>query len=114
MEGFRILLERLTQMHWVKLRDSGDPKDKIHNCQIFWYSRRNPKTQYIHGSVKYVKSICPYKPHLSYNSWESVGRTSFSNEDLTKHVQTIPQLVNSDPKEEASDPSQESYQAIPQ
>ena len=115
MEGFRILLERLTQNQWINLRDSGDPKDKIHNCQIFWYSRRNPETRYIHGSIKWTKSICPWKTELSPNKWEPLVRPHFTNEDLSSHVQSIAQLVNNDPTkdESAADAGVDSYQAIP-
>jgi len=96
MEGFRILLERITQDKWIQLRDSKDPTDKIHNCQIFWYSRRNPETRHIHGSSKWIKSICPWNTKLSTNKWERIERPNFTNEDLMKRVNTIPQLVNTD------------------
>jgi len=119
MEGFRILLDQLTQQKWSQLRDSEDPRDKIHNCQIFWYSRRNPNDFHIHGSSKWVKSICPWNVQLSYNEWERVERPNFTNEMLLDRVQSIPQLVNTDPEKDTDIKGEAevgiaSYQNIPE
>ena len=118
MEGFRILLENLTQQRWMELNDSSDPRDKIHNCQIFWYSRRNPNNNHIHGSSKWVRSICPWNSEISYNSWERLERPNFSNEKLLERVQTIPQLVNNDDdRDDAADHTNvgvSSYQTLPE
>jgi len=118
MEGFRILLDQLTQHKWIQLRDSSDPRDKIHNCQIFWYSRRNPNNLHIHGSSKWVKSICPWNLELSYNEWERVERPKFTNDMLLDRVQSIPQLVNNDEKDKdiQAQPDEvgiASYQTLP-
>ena len=94
MEGFRILLEHLNQPQWIKLRDSTDPKDKIHNCQIFWYSRRDPKTNRIRTNTKFRKSFCPWDLSRSSNEWEYIETPYFSNKDLSDYVHSIPQLVN--------------------
>jgi len=118
MEGFRIILEKLTQHSWIRLRDSADPSDKIHNCQIFWYSRRDPKTRVVRSNIKFCKSICPWDTSKSRNDWEHVVQPSFSNQDLLEHVQTIPQLVNSDRSKDVADGTTaeddvSSYQNIP-
>lgn len=44
MWAFRVILERLTQHQYRELDKSTNVKDKIHNCQIIHYSRRDPKT----------------------------------------------------------------------
>ena len=100
MEGFRILLEKLTQPKWIKLRDSSDPKDKIHNCQIFWYSRRDPNTNRVRSNIKFLRSICPWDLSRSRNTWERIDQPSFTNKDLLDHVNTIPQLVNRKPEDD--------------
>lgn len=109
MEGFRILLEKLTQWEWIKLRDSGDPRDKIHNCQILWYSRRDPETNRVRSNIKYMRSICPYDLTKSRFVWEKIETPSFSNQDLQDRVQTIPQLVNRKPEDEDRNSGIEDY-----
>jgi len=97
MEGFRLLLEGITQFQWLKLKESKNPYDHIHNCQIFWYSRRAPTNYKVHYKVSYVKRICPWKPEKSKNEWERIDRPLFTAKDLLKVVHSIPQLVNNSP-----------------
>ena len=44
MWGFRVILERIPPDKYVKLDQSKNPFDRIHNCQILQYSRIDPKT----------------------------------------------------------------------
>jgi hypothetical protein len=118
MEGFRLLLERMTQFHWLKLRDSKSSFDKIHNCQILWYSRRNPNSGHVHGQLSWLRSICPWDVTRSRNSWERLTRPTYANHQLLEVVHTIPQLVNNDrdPEEEEraqTEIASESFQALP-
>jgi len=101
MEGFRLLIERLTQFQWLKVNASADPYDKIHNCQIFWYSRRTPTNYRVHTNTSWVKRICPWKPEKSKNQWEEIKVPSFSSENLLEIVNTIPQLVNNKPEDDS-------------
>jgi len=118
IEGFRLILEGLTQSNWITLRDSSDPHDKIHNCQIFWYSRRDPHTRRMRSNIKYYKSICPWDLSKSSNQWHSISPPVFSNDDLLARVNSIPQLVNNDPEKDlrgskSPEDDIESYQTIP-
>ncbi|PHJ22179.1 phosphoglycerate mutase family protein, partial [Cystoisospora suis] len=68
--------------------------EKIHNCQIVWYSRRDPRTGYISSKYNWVKSVCPWNMNLSSNQWREIRRHVYSNEELLRSVRQVPQLVN--------------------
>ncbi|KAK6588896.1 phosphoglycerate mutase family possible fructose bisphosphate phosphatase [Cryptosporidium xiaoi] len=87
IKSFRALLER----------DRGDTNtkmNKINNCQIVWYTRRDPVRGSIASSYNWVKSICPWDLSLSSNNWKNIYRPSYTNEDLLQIVSKVPQLVN--------------------
>ncbi|CBZ50663.1 putative phosphoglycerate mutase [Neospora caninum Liverpool] len=68
--------------------------EKIHNCQIVWYSRRDPRTGSISSKYNWVKSVCPWNMNLSSNQWREIRRHVYSNEELLRSVHQVPQLVN--------------------
>lgn len=87
MWAFRYLLERLTYSEIMKLEHSADPHDKIHNCQIIHYTRRNPFSGEIVPYLSWVRSICPTDLTLSSDEWRGVVRKKFSNEELLREVE---------------------------
>lgn len=91
----RARLERMTQEKFHELDSSKDEKDKIHNCQILWYSRVNPENEIdIRPYVSWMKSVCPWDESKSSNVWNLIPRQRFSNEELLKRVERIDPLVN--------------------
>ena len=99
MEGFRLRLESLTQRDYLEWQSDPDPRTKIHNCQIFHYTRRNPYTSQIHNNFKWFKSICPWDDDRSFADWKLITRKTFSSAQLLKQVEEVPQLVNERPDE---------------
>ncbi|KAK9172645.1 Histidine phosphatase superfamily (branch 1) family protein [Cryptosporidium meleagridis] len=87
IKSFRALLES-------ERGDVNTKINKINNCQIVWYTRRDPERGSIANSYNWVKSVCPWDLSLSSNTWKHIHRPTFTNEDLLQIIQKVPQLVN--------------------
>ena len=87
MWGLRYIIERMTSSDISKLENSPDPKDKIHNCQIIHYTRKDPVSGRVASYLNWMRSICPTDLSLSHNEWQPIVRRKFSNEDLLKEVE---------------------------
>lgn len=87
IKSFRALLES-------ERGDLNTKMNKINNCQIVWYTRRDPERGSIASSYNWVKSVCPWDLSLSSNSWKYIHRPAFTNEDLLQIIHKVPQLVN--------------------
>lgn len=93
MWGFRVRLERMSQRRYGELDLSDDPCDRIHNCQILHYTRRDPETGQIAGTCNWMRSVCPTDPSQSRNTWERIERRPYSNEDLLAEVERTPRII---------------------
>jgi hypothetical protein len=90
-----------------------DPQDKIHNCQVIHYSRRNPYNGIVESDINWMRTICtllpspPSPPSCSRllgpwdkdrpdqaKAWHRIVRHTFTNSDLLGLVAQIPQEVN--------------------
>ena len=94
MWGFRVRLERINQEEYKRLDASKNPFDHIHKCQVLHYSRRHPETNEIEPYLNWMKSICPYEPTLSKNSWGKIQRHSFSNDELMEKVKKVTRMIS--------------------
>lgn len=103
IEGFRLVLERMTQHHYIEQSNSNDPKDRLHNCQVLWYSRRNPHTNKVESNLNWLRSTVPWDPSLSTNVWTKIARPTFNSGQLLDRVKDVPQLVNNEAAAELKD-----------
>ncbi|KAF8822330.1 phosphoglycerate mutase family protein [Cardiosporidium cionae] len=87
MKSFRALIERRHNRGF-------SIRDKIHNCQIFWYTRRDPATGVIASKYNWMQSVCPWDLKRSANSWKEIQRLVYTNEELLRSVECVPQLIN--------------------
>lgn len=94
MWGFRVLLERIPPDKYVKLDQSKNPFDRIHNCQILQYSRIDPKTGETTPNLNWMRSVCPTDLSKSSNVWQTIKRPRFSNEQLLRHAERFPRVVD--------------------
>jgi broad specificity phosphatase PhoE len=97
MWGFRISLESIKQAEFLRMIQ--DPQEKIHNCQILHYSRRNPFNGIVESDINWMRSICPWDEKPAQSSWHRIARRTFNNADLLSLVAHIPQAVNNRPEE---------------
>lgn len=93
MWGFRIRLERMTQRRFLELDVSKDPCDRIHNCQILHYTRRDPLSGELTPYLGWMRSICPWDMTLSSNLWQPIERRRYSSDELLTNVEGVPRLV---------------------
>eukprot|EP00919_Chromeraceae_sp_WS-2016_P074129 GHVR01175376.1.p1 GENE.GHVR01175376.1~~GHVR01175376.1.p1 ORF type:complete len:542 (-),score=50.72 GHVR01175376.1:83-1708(-) len=94
IKAFRALIERVRQSEEEAFVTEKTAVHKIHNGQIIWFSRRDPNSNYICSKYNWIKSICPWNLKKSLNLWVEMRRPVYSNHELMKSVQQVPQLVN--------------------
>lgn len=82
MWPIRIIMEGLLPDDYLALKKAKDPKDKINNCQIFQYSRINPKTGEITEKFDWMRSVCPWKLDPKLNKWRHINHKKYSNKEL--------------------------------
>jgi hypothetical protein len=93
MRAIQLELEHLGHDDFVRLDASENLKDKIRNCQILWYSRRDPDTRKVSAShLVAVRSVCPWDPNGDYG-WRRIERRMFSNQNLRMEVEQYPWFI---------------------
>lgn len=96
MRAFQIELESLGHDDFLRLDASDAVEDKMHNCQILWYSRRDPDTHKLNPHLVAVRSVCPWDTERDFG-WRRLKAPRFSNEDLSAEVARYPRHIV-DPK----------------
>jgi len=99
MWAFRVRLERMSQELYHRLDQSRHPFDRIHNCQVLHYTRREPGTRSVAPRLGWMRSVCPWDPSLSPNEWVAIERPRYGNEDLLAVVEKTPRLLAGDAPE---------------
>lgn len=90
MRALQLELENLGHDDFIRLDSSEKPEDKIRNCQILWYTRRDPSSGKIAGNhLVATRSICPWDKNGDYG-WRSIIRKKYSNEELFAEIQKYP------------------------
>lgn len=64
----------MSQRRFRENEESTDDRDKIWNCQIIHYTRRDPETGIVAPNFYWVRSICPWDTSLSRNVWQPIHR----------------------------------------
>lgn len=82
MWPIRIIMENVLPEEYLDLKGKRDPKDEINNCQIFQYSRVNPKTGEIVEHFGWMRSICPWNLNEENDAWREIKHKKYSNEEL--------------------------------
>ncbi|MFA4954803.1 MAG: histidine phosphatase family protein [Patescibacteria group bacterium] len=94
MWGLRVCIERMSPRRYRELQLSTDPKDRLHNCQIIHYTRRDPETGRLSKTVDWMRSINPVDPSTSRNTWEKIVREAYSNDDLLALAEKYPRMID--------------------
>lgn len=81
IRALQVEIEDLLPEQFIELDESEEPKDKIRNCQIFWYTRRDPETNVLSPHVVAVRSVCPWDKNGDFG-WRIISRKRWSNEEL--------------------------------
>lgn len=96
MRAFQVRLERMSQSRFKELTFSTKSEDRIHNCQIMHYTRRDPESGNLAKYANWVRFVRPAETELPSNDWQKwrkIIRCSYSNEDLIKAVSSEPAMI---------------------
>lgn len=100
----RSFMIRLEKLQYQNLSDvKKNPDLNVKNCEVVWYSRRNPSTQKVSPEISWKAMIVPYQtPKLTRRGvlWRKLIRPSFSNLDLMKSVEDLSPLLIVETEEE--------------
>ena len=92
MRPLQLEFEHLGHDDFIRLDESEDHADKIHNCQIFWYTRRDPFTQGLMPHLVARRSVCAMGA-VGDTGWQPIARRKFSNQELLNEVAGYPRHV---------------------
>ena len=93
MRALQMELEHLGHDDFIRLDASENKEDKIRNCQILWYSRRDPDTQKLEPHPVAVRSVCPWDAEGDYG-WKRLVRPKPTNEELLAEVESYHRVVS--------------------
>ncbi len=87
MRALQLEIENLTHDDFIRLDSSKIPSEQMNNCQILWYTRRDPYSpgSFPNNKVTAVRSVCPWKEDGDYG-WRYITRKLATNEDLLTEV----------------------------
>lgn len=93
MRAMQIRLERISQEMFRYLTFSDISADRIHNCQITHYTRRDPETNKVAPYIGWVRWYRPAENPMASTDWHHISRKLLSNSDLLAEVDQIEQCV---------------------
>lgn len=90
MWAYRVLLERMPQHEFRRLHLSKDPLDRLYNCDILHYTRRDPVSGKLAERANWMRHIRPTQPGVRVSDWVEIVRRRYSNEELLEIVAGYP------------------------
>ncbi len=93
MWSFRIRIERMSQERFRELHLSKNPADRIHNCEVLHYTRRNPVSGKLDRHANWMRRIRPFEDAWT-TGWQEIVRPRYTNEDLRRIVEETPVLLS--------------------
>lgn len=80
--GIRTVIESLLPNEYMQLREDKTPGNKINNCQVIQYTRKNPFTGQIAENFNWMRSVCPWKLNPETDVWRTIVRRKYTNQEL--------------------------------
>lgn len=93
MRAFQVRIERMSQVRFKEVVQSERSEDKIFNCQLTHYTRRNPETGKLAPHANWVRFIRPTVTPYTVSKWRTIERPRYSNSDLLEVVGENPLMV---------------------
>lgn len=98
IRALQLEFESLGHDDFIRLDSSKEPADKLRNCQIIWYTRRDPETGKVEGDkLVAVRSVCPLlcpSDTVEDHGWRRIQRHRHTNQELLEEVNRYSRLVN--------------------
>ncbi len=90
MWGFRVLIERMSQLRFKELHLSKRSEDRIHNCQVLHYTRRDPETGDLSPYMGWLRMVRPTVKPVTDFGWQPIVRPRYTNADLRAIIEQYP------------------------
>ncbi len=89
----------IRRLHWTieefyEWKERNDPREKVNNCQVIHFSRRNPETGQVIDKVRWWRSACPWDLSLANGGWQQINARRFTSSELLEQVERHPRLIN--------------------
>lgn len=89
----------IRRLHWsveqfYEWKQRSDEREKIHNCQIVHFTRRNPETGQVIDKVRWWRSVCPWRLEWGRGEWRNIVPTKYSSADLLEQVARYPRVIS--------------------
>lgn len=94
MRAFQIRIERMSQTRFHELTFSKQNEDRIHNCQIVHYSRREKGVGKLTPHAEWVRTIRPTEEPAWNPGWHKIERPKYSNDTLLEIVSRTPPMIS--------------------
>jgi broad specificity phosphatase PhoE len=95
MWAFVIRYTKMRVSEFERLHRSGNPHDKINNCQILQFTRQNPfEAEPPRPHLGWWRSICPWDESKSNPAWRTIARPAPTGRELLAEVERFPRLVD--------------------
>lgn len=94
MRAFEVRLERMPQERFKELVFSDVSEDRIHNCQILHYTRRDPFGQKrLMPYLGWKQWIRPTDEPMRFSGWHEIRRARHSNASLLRIVEKSTRML---------------------
>lgn len=93
MRGLQMIFEDLGHDDFIRLDSSENPAEMMLNCQILWYTRRDPDSGKVESSkLVAVRSVCNHGRKGDYG-WRRIQRKRYSNQELLDEANRYPRHI---------------------
>lgn len=82
MKAFRVVFMHLKPWEYAKMEFSRESLDRVHNCQIDHYSRRNPETFQLSHRLEWFQAYRPAEDQGVVIPWKNLPQALLSNGGL--------------------------------
>lgn len=99
MEALLVLLTRMHEEAYTSWSVSRHPFERIHNGQVWHFSRRDPHSSAIAPHVTWWRSVCTSDLSLCDPTWKEIQRPVYDNEALLKAANRYARLISNPPRQ---------------
>jgi NAD+ kinase len=93
MRAFQVRLERMSQNRFKTLTFSDEPVNRIYNCQIMHYTRRDPWKGNLAKHANWVRTV-RVSDNIWTTCWGKILRPTYSNKELLEEIERVPVMVS--------------------
>jgi NAD+ kinase len=84
MKAFRIIFMHLKPWEYAKMEFSKESLERVHNCQIDHYSRRNPETFQLSSRLEWFQVYRPAEDQGIVIPWKNLPQDLLTNEGMLR------------------------------